>query len=96
MNRQLLSILAAAAVTAAVQAQEKSPYISQVFDFCPAPGQFVNEIPEIPADADAVRVCELVLEQIGRGANSGMISLGAFGGYVIFGLPSDCQRGGRV
>lgn len=86
MNRQLLSILAAAAVTAAVQAQEKSPYISQVFDFCPAPGQFVNEIPEIPADADAVRVCELVLEQIGRGANSGMISLGAFGGYVIFGF----------
>lgn len=73
-------------MTAAVQAQEKSPYISQVFDFCPAPGQFVNEIPEIPADADAVRVCELVLEQIGRGANSGMISLGAFGGYVIFGF----------
>ena len=27
------------------QAEGASPYISEVFEFCPAPGQFVNDIP---------------------------------------------------
>lgn len=25
---------------------EYSPYLSKVYDFCPAPGQFVNTMPE--------------------------------------------------
>lgn len=73
-----------AAAMAAVPAVGKSPFISKVLDFCPAPGQFANEIPEIPADATREQANTLVLEQIGGDKNPGMISLGAYGGYVVF------------
>jgi hypothetical protein len=59
--------------------------ISRVFDFRPAPGQFVNLLPEYePGDTqeDMNRKAE---EQI-RGNNRGLISLGGFGGFVIFGF----------
>lgn len=62
-----------------------TPGISRIFEYRPAPGQFINALPEIPADADSPRVCEIVLEQIGNDAE-GMISLGGFGGYVVFGF----------
>lgn len=63
-----------------------SPYISKVYEFRPAPGQFINSIPEIdPADSEKA-VCDKVLEQIGGDRNPGLISLGAFGGYVVFGF----------
>ena len=65
-------------------ASANSPFISKVFDFHPAPGQFVNEIPKIPSDATKEEVKDIVLEQIGGDRNPGMISLGAYGGYVIF------------
>ena len=63
-----------------------SPYISKVYEFRPAPGQFINSITEIdPADSEKA-VCDKVLEQIGGDRNPGLISLGAFGGYVVFGF----------
>lgn len=64
---------------------EYSPYISRVYEYCPAPGQFVNEMPRYePGDgyADMVRKCE---ESI-SGTNDIMISLGGYGGYVTFGF----------
>ncbi len=67
-------------------ASANSPFITKVYDFCPAPGQIVNEIPEIPSDADREEVNAIVLEQIGGDRNPGMISLGAYGGYVVFGF----------
>ncbi len=64
---------------------EYSPYISKVYEYCPAPGQFVNEMPMYePGDtyADMVRKAE---ESI-SGKNDIMISLGSYGGYVTFGF----------
>ena len=63
-----------------------SPYISKVLDFVPAPGQFVNVVPEIDPAASHSEVCAKVLEQIGFEKSPGMISLGAYGGYVVFGF----------
>ena len=64
---------------------EYSPYITRVYEYCPAPGQFVNEMPryeEGDSYADMLRKAE---ESI-SGTNDVMISLGAYGGYVTFGF----------
>lgn len=64
---------------------EYSPYISRVYEYRPAPGQFVNTMPvydEGDTEADMVRKCE---ESIG-GTNNVVISLGAYGGYITFGF----------
>lgn len=74
-----------AAILTAAEAFPNTPGISRIFEYRPAPGQFINALPPIPDDADSDRVCQIVLEQIGNDAE-GMISLGAFGGYVVFGF----------
>lgn len=64
---------------------EYSPYIARVYEYCPAPGQFVNEMPRYePGDtyADMLKKTE---ESI-SGTNDVMISLGGYGGYVTFGF----------
>lgn len=58
-----------------------SPYISRVYEFCPAPGQFLNDVPEVIGDPVATASEQLVGEE-----RPGMVSLGAFGGYIIFGF----------
>ncbi|SHN19306.1 PKD domain-containing protein [Chitinophaga sp. CF418] len=52
-----------------------SPYISVVFDYQPAPGQFVNESIGTPAGAQKI-----------IGGTTELLHLGAFGGYVVFGF----------
>ena len=64
---------------------EYSPYISRVYEYKPAPGQFINEMPQYePGDtyADILKKAE---ENI-SGTNDIMISLGGYGGYVTFGF----------
>lgn len=67
-----------------------SPYISKVFNFLPAPGQFVNAMPEYEEGDTKADILAKVEEQIcgndDAGATPGMISLGAWGGYVVFGF----------
>lgn len=60
-----------------------SPYIARVYEFCPAPGQFLNDVPEVVAPASPV---DAAAEQLVGDARPGLISLGAFGGYVVFGF----------
>lgn len=63
----------------------QSPYITEVFDFLPAPGQFVNELPryvEGDTHEDMVRKAQVSL----KGEDASMISLGGWGGYVVFGF----------
>lgn len=66
--------------------EEKSPYIARVFDYCPAPGQFVNVIPAASEgdtkDAVLARAEELLVGSV----NTGMVSLGAWGGYIVVGF----------
>lgn len=62
-----------------------SPYISKVYDYCPAPGQFVNTMPEYKTgDSKSTLVEKAEKALIGEKSNT--ISLGGFGGYVIFGF----------
>lgn len=62
---------------------EYSPYIADVLEYCPAPGQFVNLMPEYEEGdtyADMLKKAKECIE----GTNDIMISLGAYGGYVTF------------
>ncbi|MBQ1184668.1 MAG: cell surface protein, partial [Muribaculaceae bacterium] len=83
MKRIFTLFLAGVSLCAAAQ---NSPYISKVYDFLPAPGQFVNELPEYMDGDTHEAILAKVEEQICGDKNPGMISLGAFGGYVVFGF----------
>ena len=64
----------------------QSPYISTVFEYRPAPGQFVNELPayeEGDTEEDLRRKAE---EYIAGQENGSLLSLGAWGGYVVVGF----------
>ena len=69
----------------ALVASAQSPFISRVWEYCPAPGQFVNELPayELGDDANTMR---LKAEEAIANDQRGMITLGGWGGYVLFGF----------
>lgn len=59
-----------------------SAYISQVFEYLPAPGQFVNDgSTGTPQGAQAI-----------IGGSDGLLSLGAYGGYVTFGFDHSIEN----
>ncbi len=64
---------------------EYSPYITEVYDYSPAPGQFVNMMPEYSPGDTREDMNRKALEAIGGTANE-MVSLGAYGGYIEFGF----------
>lgn len=64
---------------------EYSPYISKVYEYCPAPGQFVNEMPRYE-DGDTYADILKKAEESISGTNDIMITLGGYGGYVTFGF----------
>ena len=72
-------------ISMAVVMQAQSPYISKVFEFCPAPGQFVNELPKYE-EGDTQETMILKVENEITGDTKGMVSLGAYGGYIVFGF----------
>ncbi len=85
---------------------QNKPYITRVYDFMPAPGQFVNSSPQCePGDSratvmarvekaicglDSVRRMErldgTIITDTITIVKPGLISLGSFGGYVVFGF----------
>lgn len=64
---------------------EETPYITKVLDYRPAPGQFVNVMPEYEDGDTQESMNKKVLEAIGNN-NRGLITLGGYGGYVIVGF----------
>lgn len=64
---------------------EYSPYIAKVYAYRPAPGQFVNTMPEYE-NGDTEETIRIKAEENISGTNDVMISLGGYGGYVIFGF----------
>ncbi len=93
MRRTLLSFLLLA--LAGVAYSQNKPYITKVYDFMPAPGQFTNELPMVDEPISKDSVLTLVAEYIcGYTKADGtevavdqrQISLGSFGGYVVFGF----------
>ena len=62
-----------------------SRYITEVYEYRPAPGQFINELPKyIDGDTEETML-KKVLECISD-KNDVLISLGGYGGYVTFGF----------
>lgn len=62
-----------------------SPFISKVFEYHPAPGQFVNKAPVYESgntEKDMVRKAEEAIAE----NNQRIVSLGSFGGYITFGF----------
>ena len=64
---------------------DATAYITQVFDFMPAVGQFTNTMPACEAGDTQETMNQKVLDAIGNN-KKGMISLGGFGGYVTVGF----------
>jgi len=64
---------------------EYSPYISKVYEYCPAPGQFINEMPRYEEGDTYETILQKAEESI-SGTNDIMISLGGYGGYVTLGF----------
>ena len=82
MKRTFLLTLIAAA-TPLLHAN--TPYISRVYEYTPAPGQFINLLPMYEEGDTEADMLEKVTEQL-VGRTDGLICLGAWGGYVTFGF----------
>ena len=78
-----LAVLAFVVITGASAQSQNSPYINKVYEYVPAPGQFINTMPEWEEGDDADAMAQKCMELI---ADEGMICLGGFGGYVTFGF----------
>ena len=68
-----------------------SPYIHKVYEYRPAPGQFVNKLPAYEA-GDTQEDMNRKVEECLANNNQTMISLGGYGGYVIFGFDHAVQN----
>lgn len=77
---------AAIAASISIIACANSPYISKVYEYMPAPGQFINTLPEWAEGMGRDDMAAEAQTQLAGEATPGMICLGAFGGYVIFGF----------
>lgn len=85
MKYQRYSNLAfAGLVCFALHGNEK--YIAKVYDYKPAPGQFINILPEYEEGDTRERMNAKCLEYIGGVANGSPVSLGGWGGYIVFGF----------
>ncbi|MBP3353437.1 MAG: cell surface protein [Bacteroidales bacterium] len=62
---------------------EYKPTMSKVLEFNPAPGQFINDLPEYE-EGDTKEIIRQKTEQYLL--NGSMVSLGSFGGYIIVGF----------
>ena len=68
-----------------------SPYITKVFDYVPAVGQFTNALPKYESGDNQEKMNAKVLAAIGNN-KQGMISLGGYGGYVVVGFDHTIQN----
>jgi hypothetical protein len=71
-----------------------SPYISRVYEYLPAVGQFVNVLPKYEEGDDAESMCRKCEQAIANNAG-GLVCLGGWGGYITFGFdhPVDNKDG---
>ncbi|MBT1689087.1 hypothetical protein [Dawidia soli] len=60
-------------------------YITQVFEYSPAPGQFINKLPVYAAGNNAAAMAAKAATAL-VGKTNGLVCLGAFGGYIVVGF----------
>ena len=78
----LLSIIC---LSISLAAFASSPYITKVYDFLPGMGQFVNVYPKYTEGDTKADIIQKVEDAICNNKQS-LVSLGGWGGYVIFGF----------
>ena len=78
-------LLSLAAVSLMAAGAGNSPYIARVYDYLPAPGQFVNQSPAYRPGYTQDSINALV-EAALCGQVGNVVSLGSFGGYIVFGF----------
>ncbi|MDR0763895.1 MAG: T9SS type A sorting domain-containing protein [Bacteroidales bacterium] len=61
------------------------PYIDKIYEYKPAPGQFINTMPQYDSGDTEENMCRKAEELIANNKKI-MISLGGYGGYVVFGF----------
>jgi hypothetical protein len=78
---------------AAADSLAKSP---DAFEFMPAPGQFVGQIPYIDFDnyTTAKQILAAAQEKVSNGTTVYDFSLGAFGGYLVLGFDHSVENTG--
>lgn len=81
--KNFYTLLAASLLATAAHAG--NPYITRVYEYRPAPGQFVNIYPAYTAGDSEADMCRKALELIGDN-RGGTVTLGAYGGYITFGF----------
>lgn len=62
---------------------QTSPYLAAVDEYVPAPGQFINTLPALSANDTPATAAQKCTENL-AGKMDGMVSLGAYGGYITF------------
>lgn len=65
---------------------KSSPYITQVYDFMPSIGQLTNKLPEYTTGDTRETMIKKAENLIKGEKPKGMVSLGGFGGYIVFGF----------
>jgi len=80
-----INIAIFATVMCPMLATAQNAYISRVYEYLPAPGQFVNTMPEYEDGDTEATMAQKAEETLANNAR-GMISLGGFGGYIVFGF----------
>lgn len=84
MKKFLLhSLIAVLAITASAA---NSPYIARVYDYLPAPGQFINTVTSAYKPGFTRDSVMAYLETQLCGTTTGGVTLGSYGGYIIFGF----------
>ena len=69
--------------SASQSADDVHKFIQAVDEYVPAPGQFVNTLPEATADDTPATMAQKCTERLAGGAGQ-LVTLGAFGGYITF------------
>lgn len=72
-------------ITVAERDEDVSAYTAKVFDYLPAPGQFVNKMPAYE-EGDTHEDMLNKVEKTIVGSSASMITLGGWGGYVTLGF----------
>ena len=62
---------------------QNNPYIQAVDEYVPAPGQFINTMPEYNEDDNAATMAQKCTEYLANDAGK-TVCLGAWGGYITF------------
>ncbi|MDR0618268.1 MAG: T9SS type A sorting domain-containing protein [Bacteroidales bacterium] len=81
----LTTAIIALCLSAAGSMYAQSPYIHKVYEYKPAPGQFINKLPEYE-EGDNANDMRLKAEEYIANDRQIIVSLGGYGGYIVFGF----------